>query len=81
MFIGANKFSEGLNPIAVCLLIVAIGMSLGGTTRYASNPARDLGHRIARFLLPIAGRGSSNWSYSWIPVYGPILGGSMGVIL
>ncbi|KON87591.1 glycerol transporter [Sporosarcina globispora] len=78
MFIGANKFTEGLNPIAVGLLIVVIGMSLGGTTGYAINPARDLGPRIAHFLLPIAGKGKSNWGYAWIPVVGPILGGLMG---
>jgi glycerol uptake facilitator protein len=80
LFIGANKFTEGLNPFAVGLLIIAIGMSLGGTTGYAINPARDLGPRIALFLLPIAGKGSSNWGYSWIPVVGPILGGSLGAI-
>ncbi|WP_338754735.1 MIP/aquaporin family protein [Bacillus sp. FJAT-52991] len=76
--IGANKFTDGLNPFIVGLLIVAIGLSLGGTTGYAINPARDLGPRIAHFLLPIPGKGSSNWGYSWIPVLGPILGGSLG---
>jgi glycerol uptake facilitator protein len=80
MFIGANKFTEGLNPIAVGLLIVVIGMSLGGTTGYAINPARDLGPRIAHFLLPIPGKGGSNWGYSWIPVVAPILGGSLGAL-
>ena len=72
--IGANEFTEGLNPVIVGLLIVVIGMSLGGTTGYAINPDRDLGHRIAHFLLPISGKGSSNWAYSWIPVLGPLLG-------
>ncbi|MED1469730.1 MIP/aquaporin family protein [Bacillus salipaludis] len=80
LFIGANKFTEGLNPLAVGLLIVVIGMSLGGTTGYAINPARDLGPRIAHFLLPIPGKGSSNWGYSWIPVVGPLLGGSLGAV-
>lgn len=80
LFIGANKFTEGLNPIAVGLLIVAIGMSLGGTTGYAINPARDLGPRIAHFILPIPGKGGSNWGYSWIPVVGPLLGGAMGAV-
>jgi glycerol uptake facilitator protein len=80
LFIGANKFTEGLNPLAVGLLIVVIGMSLGGTTGYAINPARDLGPRIAHFLLPIPGKGSSNWSYAWIPVIGPLLGGCLGAI-
>lgn len=74
--IGANKFTDGLNPLVVGFLIVAIGISLGGTTGYAINPARDLGPRIAHFVLPIAGKGSSNWKYAWIPVLGPALGGS-----
>jgi len=81
LFIGANSFTEGLNPIAVGLLIVVIGMSLGGTTGYAINPARDLGPRIAHFVLPIAGKGSSNFGYAWIPVVGPILGGSLAAIM
>lgn len=72
--IGANKFTDGLNPLVVGFLIVAIGLSLGGTTGYAINPARDLGPRIAHFVLPIAGKGSSNWGYAWIPVLGPALG-------
>jgi glycerol uptake facilitator protein len=75
--IGANQFTEGLNPLIVGLLVVAIGLSLGGTTGYAINPARDLGPRIAHFLLPIAGKGDSNWKYCWVPVVGPLLGGSM----
>jgi glycerol uptake facilitator protein len=79
-FIGANEFTEGLNPIAVGLLIVAIGMALGGTTGYAINPARDLGPRIAHAILPIAGKGPSNWGYAWVPVVGPILGGSLGAL-
>ncbi|WP_071460873.1 MIP/aquaporin family protein [Bacillus massilinigeriensis] len=81
LFIGANKFSEGLNPIAVGLLIVVIGMSLGGTTGYAINPARDLGPRIAHFILPIPGKAGSNWAYSWIPVVGPLLGGALGAVV
>ncbi|MGP4077322.1 MIP/aquaporin family protein [Halobacillus sp. K22] len=78
LFIGANEFTEGLNPIIVGLLIVAIGMSLGATTGYAINPARDLGPRIAHAVLPIPGKGSSDWSYSWVPVLGPIIGGVYG---
>ncbi|GGE49740.1 glycerol uptake facilitator protein [Pullulanibacillus camelliae] len=78
--IGANKFTEGLNPLIVGFLIVAIGLSLGGTTGYAINPARDLGPRIAHFVLPIAGKGTSNWRYAWIPVVGPILGGMFGAL-
>lgn len=80
MFIGANKFSEGLNPLIVGFLIVAIGLSLGGTTGYAINPARDLGPRIAHFLLPISGKINSDWAYSWIPVVGPIIGGVYGAL-
>jgi glycerol uptake facilitator protein len=76
--IGANEFTQGLNPLIVGFLIVAIGISLGGTTGYAINPARDLGPRIAHAFLPIPGKGSSNWKYAWVPVVGPILGGSFG---
>lgn len=78
LFIGINEFTQGLNPIIVGFFIMAIGLSLGGTTGYAINPARDLGPRIAHFLLPIAGKGSSNWKYAWIPVLGPIVGGVLG---
>ncbi|MGY4691409.1 MIP/aquaporin family protein [Salibacterium sp. K-3] len=77
-FIGANEFTEGLNPLIVGFLIMAIGVSLGGTTGYAINPARDLGPRIAHFLLPIPGKGSSDWKYAWVPVVGPIIGGIYG---
>jgi glycerol uptake facilitator protein len=79
MFIGANKFADGLNPLVIGMLISSIGLSLGGTTGFAINPARDLGPRIAHFLLPIPGKGSSDWSYSWIPVVGPIIGALLGV--
>lgn len=78
LFVGANQFTEGLNPLVVGLLIISIGLSLGGTTGFAINPARDLGPRIAHFILPIPGKGSSDWSYSWIPVVGPIVGGLLG---
>lgn len=76
--IGANKFTDGLNPLIVGTLIMAIGLSLGGPTGYAINPARDLGPRIAHAILPIAGKGDSDWKYSWIPVVGPIIGGVVG---
>jgi glycerol uptake facilitator protein len=72
---------SGLGPLAVALLIVGIGASLGGPTGYAINPARDLGPRIAHALLPIKGKGSSDWSYSWIPVAGPLAGGALGGIV
>ncbi|QCB95458.1 aquaporin family protein [Cellulomonas shaoxiangyii] len=69
-----NTPSE-LGPLAVALLVVGIGASLGGPTGYAINPARDLGPRIAHALLPIRGKGSSDWSYAWVPIVGPLLGG------
>ncbi len=78
--IGANEFTEGLNPLIVGALILAIGLSLGGTTGYAINPARDLGPRIAHFLLPISGKGKSDWGYAWIPFFGPIIGGTFGAL-
>ncbi len=81
LFIGANNFTEGLNPLVVGALIVAIGMSLGGTTGYAINPARDLAPRIAHFLLPVKGKGDSDWNYAAIPVVGPILGGILGAVM
>lgn len=81
LFIGVNEFTHGLKPLVVGLLIVSIGLSLGGTTGFAMNPARDLGPRIAHALLPIHGKGSSDWGYAWIPVAGPIAGGVMGAFL
>lgn len=78
--IGANEFADGLNPLIVGALIVAIGMSLGGPTGYAINPARDLGPRIAHFILPIPGKGTSDWRYAWIPVVGPVIGGIYGAL-
>jgi glycerol uptake facilitator protein len=76
--LGVNAFAEGLNPLAVGALVLAIGLSLGGTTGYAINPARDLGPRLAHALLPIPGKGSSDWGYAWIPVVAPVLGGICG---
>ena len=78
--IGANEFTEGLNPLIVGALIIAIGLSLGGTTGYAINPARDLGPRIAHAFLPIPGKGPSGWKYAWVPVVGPIVGGTFGAL-
>ncbi|WP_017608407.1 MIP/aquaporin family protein [Nocardiopsis xinjiangensis] len=74
----ADFFANGLAPLLVGLLVFAIGLSLGGPTGYAINPARDLGPRIAHALLPIPGKGGSDWSYAWIPVVGPIIGGVLG---
>ena len=72
-----GKSPSGLGPLAVALLVVGIGLSLGGPTGYAINPNRDLGPRIAHALLPIKGKGSSDWGYSWVPVFGPIVGGAL----
>lgn len=66
---------SGLGPLAVALLVVGIGASLGGPTGYAINPARDLGPRIAHAILPIPNKGGGDWSYSWVPVLGPLVGG------
>ncbi len=74
MLIGANKYAEGLGPLAVGILILGMGLSFGGPTGYALNPARDLGPRIMHAILPIDGKGDSDWSYSWIPVVAPICG-------
>jgi glycerol uptake facilitator protein len=71
---------SGLTPLLVGILVFGIGLSLGGPTGYAINPARDLGPRIAHAVLPIAGKGSSDWEYSWVPVIGPIVGGVLGAL-
>jgi glycerol uptake facilitator protein len=70
----------GLAGLLVGLLVFGIGMSLGGPTGYAINPARDLGPRIMHFVLPIAGKGPSDWGYAWIPVVGPLVGGVLGAL-
>jgi len=73
-----SGFKEGFAPCLVGIMVWSIGLSLGGPTGYAINPARDLGPRIAHAILPIHGKGDSNWRYSWIPVVGPIVGGVVG---
>ena len=73
--------ATGLVPLLIGLLVVVIGMSLGGPTGYAINPARDLGPRIMHAILPVAGKGPSDWGYSWVPVVGPIIGGIIGAVL
>jgi glycerol uptake facilitator protein len=70
-----------LDALPVALLVLVIGLSLGGTTGYAINPARDLGPRIVHALLPIKNKANSNWTYSWIPVLGPIVGGLLAVVI
>jgi len=72
-----NGIAPGLGPYLVGCLVWAIGLSLGGTTGYAINPARDLGPRIAHAVLPIAGKGASDWSYAIVPVLGPLVGGGL----
>jgi glycerol uptake facilitator protein len=74
-------FSFGIQPLIVGFLVLAIGLSLGGPTGYAINPARDFGPRIAHAVLPIPGKGGSDWGYSWIPVVAPIAGGVIGAVL
>jgi glycerol uptake facilitator protein len=64
-----------IGPLAVALIVVGIGASLGGPTGYAINPARDLGPRIVHAILPIKNKGGSNWGYAWVPIVGPIIGG------
>ncbi|MCY6483273.1 aquaporin family protein [Clostridium aestuarii] len=81
MGLGQAEMVAGIGAFAAGLLIVVIGLSLGGPTGYAINPARDLGPRIAHAILPIAGKGDSDWGYSWIPVLGPIVGGIAGALL
>jgi glycerol uptake facilitator protein len=70
-----------IGPLFVALLVIGIGNSLGGPTGYAINPARDLGPRIAHAVLPIKGKGGSDWSYSWVPVVGPIVGSIIATLL
>ncbi|MGF0115615.1 MIP/aquaporin family protein [Promicromonospora sp. Marseille-Q5078] len=77
----SGKTPNELGPLAVALIVVAIGASLGGPTGYAINPARDLGPRIAHAFLPIKGKGSSDWAYSWVPVAGPLVGGVLAGLL
>jgi glycerol uptake facilitator protein len=76
-----GPITSGLTPLLIGLLVFAIGLSLGGPTGYAINPARDLGPRIMHAILPIPGKGGSDWSYAWVPVLGPLIGGALGAIL
>ena len=74
----SGALATGALPVG--LLVLVIGLSLGGPTGYAINPARDLGPRIIHAILPIPGKGTSDWAYSWIPVVGPIIGGVAGAL-
>ena len=71
----------GLGTLLVAFLVVGIGLSLGGPTGYAINPARDLGPRIMHAILPVPGKGPSDWGYAWVPVVGPLIGGVLGGFL
>ena len=79
-FTPGSDLAKGMSPLLVGVIVWAIGLSLGGPTGYAINPARDLGPRIAHAISPIAGKGSSDWTYAWIPVAGPIIGGVLGAL-
>ena len=82
LFITKAEHTLGsLDALPVALLVLGIGLSLGGPTGYAINPARDLGPRIMHALLPIKNKGTSDWGYSWIPVAGPIIGGVLAAIV
>jgi glycerol uptake facilitator protein len=74
-------FDTAFAPLLVGVIVFGIGLSLGGSTGYAINPARDLGPRLAHALLPIPGKGTSDWGYAWVPVIGPIIGGIVGALL
>ena len=76
-----GQLVPGYGPYMVGILIIALGLSLGGPTGYAMNPARDLGPRIAHAILPIAGKGDSDWGYAWVPIAGPLAGGALAYVI
>lgn len=78
---GLYDMPAGLGTLCVGLLVIGIGLSLGGTTGYAINPARDLGPRLIHAILPIKNKGDSDWSYAWIPVVGPMIGAALAILL
>jgi glycerol uptake facilitator protein len=75
---GSGGITAGMGPLLLGILVWAIGLSMEGTTGYAINPARDLGPRLAHAILPIAGKGGSDWKYAWVPVIAPLIGGALG---
>jgi glycerol uptake facilitator protein len=82
LYIAAPASTLGaLDALPVALVVLGVGLSLGGPTGYAINPARDLGPRIMHFILPIPGKRDSDWSYAWIPVLGPIVGGMLAGVV
>jgi glycerol uptake facilitator protein len=79
-FVPGSDLAKGIGPVLVGVIVWAIGLSLGGPTGYAINPARDLGPRIAHAVLPITGKGTSDWGYAWIPIIGPTIGGVLAAL-
>ena len=75
--VSPGGLAPGLGPVLVGALVWGIGLSLGGATGYAINPARDFGPRVAHTLLPIAGKGGSDWRYAWVPIFGPLAGAAL----
>jgi glycerol uptake facilitator protein len=75
-----SDWARGLGPLLVGAIVWSVGLSLGGPTGYAINPARDLGPRIAHAVLPLPAKGGSDWSYAWVPIVGPIIGGVLGAL-
>ena len=75
-----SDWARGFGPVLVGVIVWSIGLSIGGPTGYAINPARDLGPRIAHAVLPIPGKGGSDWGYAWVPVVGPLIGGALGAL-
>jgi glycerol uptake facilitator protein len=75
-----SDWATGFGPVLVGMIVWSIGLSIGGPTGYAINPARDLGPRLAHAVLPIPGKASSDWSYAWVPIVGPLIGGVLGAL-
>jgi len=80
-FVPGSDLGKGVGPLLVGVIVWSIGLSLGGSTGYAINPARDLGPRIAHALLPVSGKSHSDWSNAWVPVVGPLCGGAIGALI
>jgi glycerol uptake facilitator protein len=76
-----SDWARGFGPVLVGMIVWSVGLSIGGPTGYAINPARDLGPRLAHAILPIANKGSSDWGYAWVPIVGPLIGGVLGALV
>ena len=79
--INLGNFTQGLKPLIIGLLVTVVGMALGSTTGFAINPARDFAPRLAYAILPVPNKGTAEWSYAWIPICGPIVGGILATAL